>query len=435
MVVLSAVAGLAVVMVRSPLRYWVYGLLLCIPFDVGAPLGFIPRLSLVDYVSAAGLIAIIARFHFKDLYERAVREVGMPLVVFCSLFLIYSCLMAFFLHGSMKAMLRWGEFLFGYLIASLAASEDDLSVPVACILSGVGSFMAAWALMQYKHSGGDYEQTYAIFDQHNGLGGVLSLCLPAAAAIFFAQKRVIFRALGAAATFLTLLALLASYSRGAWVGIIGALVIIGLLRCLGIKSSSWFVGFGLLLIVMGTAGPVGWVIYRESKGLPVIVNNPGSDKMDARLFKISERIYYWKAAADIFRTHPWIGLGPKNYDRRIFDYLTVPERRQYNDELFFTHRVNFWLHLHNMYLQILVEYGAIGWVLWASAWALLCVSLFRPSLHPSNAYHIAFQVSGIAFLLHNGVDILFVNSFDLLVAVLLALLAHTVRPTRCSDTT
>jgi O-antigen ligase len=136
---------------------------------------------------------------------------------------------------------------------------------------------------------------------------------------------------------------------------------------------------------------------------------------------------YWKAAADIFRAHPWIGLGPKNYDRRIVDYLTLPARYVYAIDIWSKHRVDFWQHLHNIYLQMLVEYGAIGLILWALAFSILCLPLFQPSLGPFNMFQIAFQISGIAFLIHNGVDILFVNSFDLVVAIMLAQLAHASR--------
>src|ERR1035437_6449051 len=57
--VIAGVAGCSVLLKNAPFRYWVYLFLICVPFDLGAAIGYIPRISVVDYLSLAGLIAVI----------------------------------------------------------------------------------------------------------------------------------------------------------------------------------------------------------------------------------------------------------------------------------------------------------------------------------------------------------------------------------------
>jgi len=64
----------------------------------------------------------------------------------------------------------------------------------------------------------------------------------------------------------------------------------------------------------------------------------------------------------------------------------------------------------------------IGLILWAAAFSLLALPLFRADILGSNPLFCAFQVSGLAFILHNSVDILFVNSLDIVFVILIAIL-------------
>src|SRR5262249_41316109 len=79
-------------------------------------------------------------------------------------------------------------------------------------------------------------------------------------------------------------------------------------------------------------------------------------------------------------------------------------------------RIDFWQHLHSIYLQILVEYGWIGFALWAWGIALIVSPCFVDGSLKRDHLAWASFISITAFLVHNSVDILFVNSLDLIFA-------------------
>lgn len=425
-IVAAAVGLLSVLLTRSPYRYWTYLFLASVPFDLGAPLGYIPRISVVDYVSLAALIAFLLKTSLREKIGLAKESMGWPLIVFWVLFLVCSASSALILNGSLKEMFRWGEFLFVYFVATLAVQEDqgDLCDNVGYILTGLGAGMAFWAMIQYVGSGMNYMKTYAIFDQHNGFAAFISLCLPASWAVVLHSKRP--RLAWRLCAGLISAAFLAAYSRGSWMGLLSALAIMLLWRSRKPQPAMRLRFAAFVFLMVCVLAPVSWIRYREHVGKPVIVDrlslsDDRSTTPRSRFFSTSQRPYYWKASSDILRAHPLFGLGPKNYDRQIASYLKGPSRTLYDEDVQFHHRTEFWMHLHNMYLQVLVENGWIGYVLWSLALSLLIAPLLGPGLRQAGPLLAAFQMSALAFLIHNTVDILFVNSFDLAFVILVAL--------------
>jgi len=423
------VAGCSFLLKRTPFRYWIYLFLIGVPFDLGAPLGYIPRISVIDYLSLAGLIAILLKFSSREIIAKVKASFGWPLLCSWFVYLLYDAVSGLILHGSFKGVFRWGETLFVYWIAVLAVQEDRkrLAESAGWILTGLGALMAAWALIQYVRSGLNYTLTYAIFEQHNILGAYLSLCLPVSWVIAMTRSTKSFRIAGGMLSGLITISFLAAYSRGAWLGLLGALILIFVLSWQKLRSPVFSLSVGFLLILAGAAAPISWIRYREHLGRPPIVDSLSFDVHQAlsdhtRIFTTSQRAYYWKAASDIFREHPLMGLGPKNFDSQISGYLIGRAKTIYVEDLQFNGRVNFWQHLHNEYLQVLVENGLIGLILWAAAFSLLALPLFRADILGSNPLFCAFQVSGLAFILHNSVDILFVNSLDIVFVILIAIL-------------
>lgn len=117
-----------------------------------------------------------------------------------------------------------------------------------------------------------------------------------------------------------------------------------------------------------------------------------------------------------------MGLGPGNYSRKIFDYLADSDRAN-----FMTDKagkpIASWQHLHNLYLQILVDLGSVGFALWAGGLGILVWRALRVNQNASSgvlSVNSVLSVSIIAFLVHNLVDIVTVNSFDMVFAILLA---------------
>jgi O-antigen ligase len=303
---------------------------------------------------------------------------------------------SFFLHGHLRGTLRWVLFLFGYFITAKTVaglSAQTFAKNVSRLLAVSGSLIGGLAMIQYFSHRCDYTRVVGTFKQHNSTAMFLSLCLPMTvyAAWVDRDKSVVVRR---AVLFLCIGGILVSYSRGAWMGLaVGSAILFGH-RVIQRRFSlhDYAAVMALLLVSFFALG-------HARHGL-------------------TGRNWYWKAGWNIIKTHPWCGLGPGNYASQIKSYLTGASLELYNLELEYYHDVRFWIHLHNLYLQYLVEYGFLGGGLFF--WAL--GQMVRKAFHSTLTWiGIACQVSIIGFLVHNLVDILSVNSFDILFGILIAL--------------
>ncbi|MBA7706987.1 hypothetical protein ES703_115848 [subsurface metagenome] len=92
------------------------------------------------------------------------------------------------------------------------------------------------------------------------------------------------------------LALIFSFSRGAWLGAIGALLAYGFWQR---RARLWI---AILLLVIGTF-LVGLPVLRSRVDLIFNMSHPLN----------LERIYIWKTTLNMVRAHPWLGVGMGNY--------------------------------------------------------------------------------------------------------------------------
>lgn len=413
---------------------WVLLILASVPFDVSAPFGFLPKLSLIDYEAAVALVVLAFRYDPRSMIRDIVRWMGVVPFVTWLVFLAYLIFAAIVLKGSIKDALRWGEFIFVYVLALFALHEDApaLRRGAAIVSAGFGSVIAVWGIVQFFTSGDDYTQTFAMFHQHNGFAAYLSLALPAAWALILVGTTRLQKAVAGLAAAAITFAFLLAYSRGAWLGIAGAVVVLGFLALIRQNRQRRALLLAMALFVASAALPVFWVIYREHTGQPVLVATlpfKARTSDSTRLLNLSARTYYWKTAADIIRQKTWFGLGPGRFADCLRSFLKGAALQLYDLDLRCNGRVLFWQHLHNAYLQFLVGYGCVGFALWAVAMALLSLPLFL-WLPQASLLQRAFMVSGLAFLLHNGWDYLYVNSFDLVFAIWIAL---CIRKTPAAD--
>jgi O-antigen ligase len=204
---------------------------------------------------------------------------------------------------------------------------------------------------------GEGQRPGAIFiGEPNMLAAVLGMAIPFAA---FASakpgltRRV--RAIGMAALFILLLGLIFTFSRGTWLAVAIAILVIGLV-----------VDRRVLLLVIGTGAVALAVAFVVPRG---ILLAPGSqwsfDIGDATITRVQaissgndERIKYIENAIPIVLDHPLVGTGPGTYGGGIAARYGSDLYTQYTEGLAPINRTvdNYWLH-------ILVEFGVVGAVL------------------------------------------------------------------------
>jgi O-antigen ligase len=138
----------------------------------------------------------------------------------------------------------------------------------------------------------------------------------------------------------SLVGLLATYTRGAWMGFAaGVLALLPMTR-----KGRWLLLGGL--IVVGLTVLVGPQHLRERF---LTMGNPDDPT-------VKERVYMWRSGLSMWRQHPMLGLGPGGVKREYASYA-LPEAVKKRTG-----------HLHNTPLQILVERGLLGLAAWLWIW-------------------------------------------------------------------
>jgi O-antigen ligase len=134
--------------------------------------------------------------------------------------------------------------------------------------------------------------------------------------------------------------LIATYTRGAWLGF--AAGVLSLLPAS--RRGRVLLVAGLVLLALALlAGPPGLRHRFLSMGDPEEIT-------------VKERFYMWRSGVAMWREHPWLGRGPGAV-KREFSRFALPEAVKKRTG-----------HVHNAPLQILVERGVLGLAAWLAIW-------------------------------------------------------------------
>ncbi|RLT46333.1 MAG: O-antigen ligase domain-containing protein [Chloroflexi bacterium] len=383
---------------------------------------------------------------------------------------------------------EWAKWLQVLLVMALVAAEPRRSTPwllAALLLSGaIQAVIGGWQFALRGHGPESFLvapglfRAYGGFEQPNPFGGYMGMVWPLAAALaaglWRAHQIDRHKLLSAACAFVALLsagALLASYSRGAWLGAgaAAAILLLGALRpasarptlllvllaaallvagrglwLLASYSRGAWLGAGaaaailllgalrpasarptLLLVLLAAALLVAgrglwpqWVVARVSS---ITQDISGADVRGVvpttANFAVVERLAHWQAAAEMAAAHPWLGVGLGNYAAAYDRY-----------------RLARWPlalgHAHNFYLNLAAETGLPGLLIFVAlllAAALQALRVLRTAHGWQRALALGLLAAGAHLAIHNVVDNLFVNNVHLYLASMLGILA-TAQP-------
>ncbi|MEB3234711.1 MAG: IctB family putative bicarbonate transporter [Cyanobacteriota bacterium] len=151
---------------------------------------------------------------------------------------------------------------------------------------------------------------YGTLENPNLLGGYLLAVLPLALAAVLRWSPPLQRLFAASSLGLGLIALVLTYSRGAWMGMVASLGLMALLLVLRQTRSwppLWRRLFPLLLLLLGAAALV--VLVTQVEPLRVRVLSLVAGREDS---SNNFRINVWMAALKMVEARPWLGIGPGN---------------------------------------------------------------------------------------------------------------------------
>jgi O-antigen ligase len=369
-------AALATVVLIRPL-WGFYLLLLSIPVqDIGAK----GELTLTNTLFGLTLLSWLLYRATNPRRWLPRSAVGPVFCVFVA-GLALSMVVARELGPAFAALFQWVKSLFVYFLALdlIRTRRQTLGALAALIVAAAAE--GAIGLVQYGTGAGpasfaigaDFSRAYGTFGKPNSYAGYLEMVLPlgivltiwawqqfgwrGGAALRLAGRLrattwlrfVPFAVLGATAIIGG--AILASYSRGAWLGMASALAVMIWLagpRSRGIAIAAALAG-GILALLGGIAALPQDVRDRIGS----IFSNAGSPDVrtayiTAQNFAVVEREAHWVAGINMFLSNRFLGVGLGNFNVRFTDFDVSP-----------TFLVSEG-HAHNYYIHVAAEAGLVG---------------------------------------------------------------------------
>ncbi len=195
-----------------------------------------------------------------------------------------------------------------------------------------------------------------LFKDHTSYGAVLAMFFPIAIGLLMQRNmNLLMRVLLGIGFFILTTGLILSYTRAAWISIIGAAAILAVLL-LKIRLKHLLMGTAIVSAVL----VIGWddiVMSLEQN------KQESSDKLDEHVSSISnvssdasnlERLNRWHCAFELFKARPIVGWGPGTYQ-----FVYAPFQRAKDRTIISTNQGNGG-NAHSEYLGPLCEQGFLG---------------------------------------------------------------------------
>lgn len=279
--------------------------------------------------------------------------------------------------------------LYYFLLVSTLRSPGDVA-RYLCVFLGLGAAVAAYSLYHYIFVGvieaaDGVRRVLAVYHSPNALALFLGRAIPialtfGAAAIILQRswRRAMFPSITA---ILLLVAFYITFSRGAWLGIIAALVFI-LTLMLGRRAIFLLVGLAILSLLAIPLLP--W--ERLLAVTPLV-----------------QRLYVWQAAFAMLADHPLAGVGMDNFLYYYPQYI-LPQAALEPDIS----------HPHNLILDFWLRLGILGLatLVWLQYqfWHAASVVWRAAAANEERVLALAIMASMVDFLVHGLID----NSYFLI---------------------
>ena len=327
-----------------------------------------------------------------------------------------------------KECVKWGSVLLVYLFtySHIRANPRTRAFLLGAILMSA-LFEAGLGIFQFGLRGtgpqeflisGRFYRAYGTFEQPNPFGGYMGLTWPLAAAIgLYSLRQSIHHLFNPSRSTrdawrsyvltcfcllvgaLGIVALGLSWSRGAWIGAVAAVVVMFVVALRKPVASATIIALLAICIVT----------FNLIDLLPISLRNRLTDftqsfsSFDVRgvnindeNYSVIERLAHWQAAENMIVAHPFFGVGFGNYGAAYDQYRTVNWPIALG-------------HAHNYYLNIWAETGIVGLLayllLWGMAFYQAIKTFYRRSATAPPLGHGTCRITGSTSLLLAAVAI------------------------------
>ncbi len=456
--------GLATALFLGPLRAYLSALVPAIPAQIGHVF----------------IVLALGSWMFRRFWRRDVRIVQSPLLsallVFVGAVLVSLWDATGLATLGLPELVKWVQIVLLCVFVSqhlLGGTGSRLGRPefrggerrlrwLFILIVVVGLFQAGMGIWQFAFRGegpdhfeildGAFSRAYGTFQQPNPYGGYLGLTAALALGVAAdgvrselaredtelsgeghgpdrcAQMRASplaglrFPVFAGSAGLVMLVPLVASWSRGAWMGLGAAAVAIAVSLP---RKARW----GLLLGTVLVIGGVGLYVSGE---LPAsLTARLSSVVQDIRLedvrgapisdvnYPVIERLAHWQAALSMFRHNLWSGVGFGCYDAAYASFALIDWPVALG-------------HAHNYYLNLAAETGLIGLMAYGLLWIVIFVQTWRVSRGASGlprGLSVGLLGTWTHISVHHLLDNLYVNNTHFLIGTLFGVLVFSMQTT------
>ena len=214
---------------------------------------------------------------------------------------------------------------------------------------------------------------------------------------------------------LTGMALLFSWSRGAWMGFLAAMAVFLLFWPCKRRYGVLLLGLALLVILLALGvGLLPEAVVSRVTGFAedfTLGDVRGVDINDDN-YSVLERQAHWQAGLNMLRDDVWLGAGFGNYAAAYPEYALI----NWPDALG---------HAHNYYINLLAEVGVLGLTAYLLFWSAVLwqtIRLLGRLGWPERGIALGLLAVWVALGVHHLVDKLYVNNIYIHLGVLLGLL-------------
>lgn len=211
-------------------------------------------------------------------------------------------------YALLRQLLAHSPVWWDRIVAALLAGELITAVLGIRQLYGNTEELARWADPNSVANG--TIRIYGTLENPNLFAGFLLPILPLAAVALLRWQTPLRRLYAAAGLGVGLVALVLTYSRGAWMGMVASLGVLMLLLALR-QTRSWPPLWRRLvpLVLLVGATVVLVVLVSQVEPLRVRVLSLVAGREDS---SNNFRLNVWQAAIDMIQARPWLGIGPGN---------------------------------------------------------------------------------------------------------------------------
>lgn len=450
--VLAALAGAAIALVPSPMSALALGALVLLALSVYSPFALFAALLVLSPLRTliqteaplslpldigqillllfAGVWGVHRLLHSRRILTFRITALALPLGLFV-LWGLMSWLWAWSLTAAITEGIKWVTILLVAVFVYYHAGSGRWRLFVAALVIAATANAIVGIYIFFGGSGADhlliggrFFRAFGTFGQPNPFGGFMGIIFPLSLAVavdyghlWYKHRQAQHAAVCAAALAcagLIAAALVMSWSRGAWLSVIGAVFVMGILlpRRL-IHSFFLFVALSALGLIIWTSGVLPASIaqrisssteeffaFEDMRGVNITTEN----------YAVVERLAHWQAALNMAQAHPFgVGIGNFNAAYAPHRLLNWPQPLG---------------HAHNYYLNVLAETGIIGLAAYLVFQGSTLLFAARGRAHPSASVRylaVALVGSWVYVSLHSVLDNLYVNNVFIHVGVLLGL--------------